>query len=105
MASRFWVGSSGVYSDTAHWASSSGGAGGQSVPGTGDTAIIDGHASGLNGGPLTIDQNVTVISFTWGAAIGTIDNSGNFNVTVSQANSNAFNGSGTGGGGQRVISG
>lgn len=96
MAARFWVGGSGDFSDTAHWSATSGGAGGQSVPGTGDTVTVDGHASGLNTGTLTIDQNVTVISFTWGAAIGTIDNSGNFNFTVSQAAGNGFSGSGTG---------
>jgi hypothetical protein len=94
-AARFWVGSTGAFSDTAHWSATSGGAGGQSVPGTGDTATIDNHASGLNGGTLTIDQNVSVITLTWSTAVGTIDNSGNFNVTVSQAAGNAFNGSGT----------
>lgn len=94
MAARFWVGGSGNFSDTAHWAAGSGTAGGNSVPGTGDTVTIDNHASGLNGGTLTIDQNVTVQSFSWLTAVGTIDNSGNFNFTMSVA-SNAFNGSGT----------
>ncbi len=95
MANRFWVGSSGVFSDTAHWASTSGGAGGQTVPSTADTVTVDGHASGLNGGTLTIDQAVTVISFTWSAAVGTIDNSGNFNLTLSQASGASFTGSGS----------
>lgn len=96
MASRFWVGGSGNFSDTAHWAATSGGAGGQTVPGTGDTVTVDNHASGLNGGTLTINQNVSVVSFTWGAAVGTIDNSGNFNVTTSQAAGDSFSGSGSG---------
>lgn len=94
-AARFWVGGTGVYSDTAHWSATSGGAGGQTVPGTGDTVTIDAHASGLNGGTLTVDQTITVQSISWGAAIGTIDNIGNFNVTVSSATI-GFNGSGTG---------
>lgn len=36
MASRYWVGDSGDWSDTAHWATSSGGAPGASVPGGSD---------------------------------------------------------------------
>ncbi len=94
MAARFWVGGSGSFSDTAHWSGTSGGAGGQTVPSTGDAVTIDSHASGLNGGTLTIDQNVTIQSFLWQTAVGTIDNSGNFNFTMSVA-TNAFNGSGT----------
>jgi hypothetical protein len=94
MANRFWVGGSGNWSDTAHWASTSGGAGGQTVPGTADVATIDGHASGLNGGTLTIDADITVNTLIWGAAVGTIDNSGNRNVTIT--GSTGFSGSGSG---------
>lgn len=95
-AARFWVGSTGNFSDTAHWSATSGGAGGQTVPVAGDTITIDNHASGLNGGTLTIDQNVSCVTLTWSTAVGTIDNSGNFNVTVSQGGgTNGFIGSGT----------
>jgi hypothetical protein len=93
-AVRCWVGGTGVFSDTAHWAAACGGAGGQTVPSTGDAVTVDNNASGLNGGTLTIDQNVTVQTFSWGTAVGTIDNSGNFNFTMSVA-TNAFFGSGT----------
>lgn len=41
MASRYWIGNDGDFSDTDHWSTSSGGSGGASVPGTNDTAIFD----------------------------------------------------------------
>ena len=43
VASRFWVGGTGTWdaSDTTHWAATSGGAGGQSVPGSSDS--VTGH--------------------------------------------------------------
>lgn len=94
MASRFWVGGTGSFTDTAHWSALSGSTGGQSVPGSSDTATWDG-ASG--GGACTIDgAAITVQSMTMGAFTGTWDNSvNNVNITVT-ANGNAFNGSGTG---------
>lgn len=94
MAARFWVGGTGNWSDAAHWSLTSGGAGGETVPGSGDAVTIDAHASGLNGGTLTIDQVITVQAITWGAAVGTIDNSGNHNVTVTATP--WFSGTGTG---------
>lgn len=93
MANRFWVGGTGNFNDTAHWATTSGGAGGQTVPGSGDAILVDNHASGLNGGTLTIDIDITAQSFNWTAAVGTIDNSANHNVTLSATA--GFNGSGT----------
>lgn len=76
MASRFWVGGTGTWdaSDTTHWASSSNGAGGQSVPGSSDTVTFDGSSGG---GTVTVNTNITlaatVPAFTMGAFTGTID--------------------------------
>ena len=46
MADRFWVGGSGTWdaSDKTHWAASSGGAGGESIPGSNDTVIFDSNS-------------------------------------------------------------
>lgn len=44
MATRFWVGGAGLYNSTAHWSTTSGGAGGASVPTNVDTAVFDGNS-------------------------------------------------------------
>lgn len=42
MATRYWIGSSlGTWNNTANWSTSSGGAGGASVPTTGDDVVVD----------------------------------------------------------------
>lgn len=41
MADRYWVGNSGLWNDIDHWAATSGGAGGESVPDDEDDVIID----------------------------------------------------------------
>jgi len=92
VANRFWVGGTGSWSDTAHWATTSGGAGGQTVPVFSDVVTVDNHASGLNGGTLTVDQTVNVTSITAGSANGTI-NFGSNNVTTSASPGVSFGGS------------
>jgi hypothetical protein len=91
MASRFWVGSTGTWdaSDTTHWAATSGGAGGQSVPGSGDTVTFDGSSGG---GTVTVNFGgpITIQSLTMGAFTGTWDNSVNNNNFVITNNGNAF---------------
>lgn len=57
MADRYWVGGSGNWNDTAHWSTSSGGAGGASVPNTSDNVYID-ENSDSNG--LNINLNVNL---------------------------------------------
>lgn len=44
MANRYWVGDSGTYTDTAHWAASSGGANGQSAPTSADDVFFDANS-------------------------------------------------------------
>jgi len=89
MAARFWVGGTGTWdaSDTTHWASSSGGAGGQSVPGSGDTVTLDGSSGG---GTITVAYDPTVTSITMGAFTGTLD------MNTRNPTMQTFNGSGTG---------
>lgn len=91
MAARFWVGGSGTWdaSDTSHWAATSGGASGASVPGSGDTVTLDGSSGG---GTVTVNTNVNVTSITMGAFTGTLDFATN-NNTVTLV---TFSGSGTG---------
>lgn len=95
MANRFWVGGTGTWdaSDTTHWAATSNGAGGQSVPGTGDTVTFDGSSGG---GTVTVNTTVAVQSITCGAFTGTLDFSANDNnVTLSTATGFSGTGSGT----------
>lgn len=96
MASRFWVGGTGTWdaSDTTHWAASSGGAGGQSVPGSTDTVTFDGSSGG---GTVTVNFGglITIQSLTCGAFTGTLDFAANDNsVTLTAAG--GFSGSGAG---------
>lgn len=84
MAARFWVGGTGVWSNTARWSATSGGAGGASVPGTGDTATFNASSGG---GTATVDSNVdiqtlTMTGFTGVLAFGTNTISVNSTGTV-----------------------
>lgn len=54
---RYWIaGTAAYWNNTANWSSSSGGAGGSSVPGASDTAYFDGNGLGND----TLDVNVSV---------------------------------------------
>lgn len=91
IASRFWVGGTGTWdaADTTHWSATSGGGGGASVPGSGDTVTLNGSSGG---GTVTVNTTVDVTSITMGAFTGTLDFATNDNnVTVS-----TFSGTGTG---------
>lgn len=48
MAVRYWRGGSGNWADTSHWATTSGGAGGASVPGSSDDVIFDANSFSVN---------------------------------------------------------
>jgi hypothetical protein len=90
MANRYWVGGSGDWdaSDTTHWASSSGGAGGQSVPGASDDVIFDASSGG---GVVAMVYDLTIKSLTCGAFTGSLS-SGAYNPTMESL---ACGGSGT----------
>lgn len=96
-ASRFWVGGTGTWdsSTTTHWASTTGGAGGQSVPGSADAVTID-ASSGAGTITVNFGGTITIQSLTCGAMGMTLDFSVfNNNVTLSTG-ANAFSGTGTG---------
>jgi len=92
MANKFWVGGTGSWSDTAHWATSSGTAGGTGIPATGDVITFDANS----GGGVVTGDVVTGLSFASlaaGAFGGTLDFSGtNPNLTFTTS----MNLSGTG---------
>lgn len=93
MAARFWVGGTGTWdaSDTTHWAATSGGAGGQTVPGSGDSATFDASSGG---GTVTVDTTVNLVSgsITFGAFTGTLD----FATNNNDVTCGAVSGTGTG---------
>lgn len=76
-ADRYWVGGTGNWdsSTTANWSTTSGGASGASVPGSGDNAILD-----QAGSVVTITVSTTVTDVTWSNGTlktdGAGDNSG-----------------------------
>jgi hypothetical protein len=51
---KFWVGNSGNWDDTAHWALSSGGAGGAGAPTSSDDVIFDSNSFTISGQVVTI---------------------------------------------------
>lgn len=67
MADRFWVGGTNNVNAANVWASTSGGAGGASAPGTGDRAIFDGNSGNVT---VTINANQTIGSFSCTAGTG-----------------------------------
>lgn len=85
MANRYWVGGTGNWSDTARWATTSGGAGGASVPGAADNAFFDansgtGTATTTTGATCII---VTLNSSTLNLVLGdNFTHTGRFNFTL-----------------------
>lgn len=55
MATRYWIGGSGNWNDTSNWSSSSGGAGGASVPTSTDNVVIDSNSGFGSGGTITLN--------------------------------------------------
>lgn len=85
---RYWISvAASNWNNTANWSTTSGGAGGSSVPGSSDLVIFDG-AGGRNGN-CTVDIVPTVARITVSGYTGTIDLNGN-NLTVSGTTNNTF---------------
>ena len=86
MAEKFWVGGAGDWSNTAHWASTSGGAGGKAVPTSIDNVTFDSNSgTGLvtgSGSKPCLDFNVLdTIPSTLGLRLtGTLYLHGNLNM-------------------------
>lgn len=85
MATKFWVGGTGSWSDTTHWATSTGGAGSTGIPATGDSVTFDASSGG---GVVTCDvvSGLSLLSLTAGVFAGTLDFSGtNPNLTFTRS--------------------
>ncbi len=91
MANRYWRGGTGTWdlTDTSHWSTTSGGAGGASVPTNADAVIFDNN-SGT--GTTTVNDSVVCASLTTTSYNGTISIANGQRITVS---GNVTIGSGT----------
>jgi hypothetical protein len=70
--SRFWIGGTGNWTDTAHWSTSSGGTGGASVPTSTVDAYID---SSSGGGTITINSTANTLDLDFTGFTGTFTSS------------------------------
>lgn len=87
-ADRYWVGGTGNWNNTARWSTTSGGAGGASVPVAGDNIFID-----ANSGSGTITINVAAVcnNLSWTSNALTINGTGTNTLTIN-GNLSAGNG-------------
>lgn len=70
---RYWVGGTGNWDDTTHWASASGGAGGASMPIPHDRVFLDGNSGG---GTITVNMKRPVKDLVCTGFTGTLAMSG-----------------------------
>jgi hypothetical protein len=93
-ASRFWIAAGAAnWNNTANWSTTSGGAGGSTVPGSSDVAFFD----ALGAGNCTITANVTVNGISVNGYTGTITQQAGSNVTVAATGYSQTTGTFTGG--------
>jgi len=78
VASRYWVGGTGNWSNTAHWSTSSGGSSGASAPGSTDDVFFDGNSGS---GVSTMDNGQTVNSLTASSYAGQLALAGDLVVS------------------------
>ena len=83
MADRYWVGDGGNWSaGPNHWASSSGGSPGSSVPSTGDQVFIDSNSFSTDGETITQDQSVEVLNISFVPERAFIFTTSGYSITV-----------------------
>lgn len=70
MAARFWVGGTGNWSDTTHWSTTTGGAGGAAVPTSADDVTVDSN-SGTGTYTITGDVAINVNNLTFNPSSST----------------------------------
>ncbi|MDI3211757.1 hypothetical protein [Arthrobacter sp. AL12] len=80
MASRFWRGGSGSWTDTSHWSTTSGGASGASVPTSSDDAVFDANSFTANGQSVSVNAATLSVDDLSFATVA-------YNVTLSGPNS------------------
>jgi gliding motility-associated-like protein len=61
----FWIGGSGNWSDSTHWARKSGGVGGFAVPTSNDNVIFDSKSFTSDGEEVLIEGNATCLNMSW----------------------------------------
>lgn len=90
MAARFWVGGSGTWdaADTTHWAATSNGAGGQTVPGSSDTVTFDTNSGAA--AVVTLNTSPTVQSVTRTGTVALTLTLGANTITVNTATGWSF---------------
>lgn len=95
MANRFWVGGNGTWDaiNTANWSTTSGGAGGASVPGVADDAILD-AASGS--AVVTLGANASVRRLLLNNVFTGTLAFNNFTISIAGNNASVFTGSSVG---------
>ena len=59
-ADRYWVGGTGNWNQTSHWSTSTGGVGGETVPGSGDNAYVDASSAAASF-TITVNTAASVI--------------------------------------------
>lgn len=98
MASHFWIGGTGNWSDTSHWSLTSGGAGGTAVPTSSDSVTIDANSGAT--ATITVDvPGAICASLSIGNTVKILDTVG---LTVV---GNVSNNSSSGGGESILING
>jgi fibronectin-binding autotransporter adhesin len=70
MATRFWVGGAGNWSSTTKWSTTSGGAGGASVPTSVDDAVFDANSGGKFTATVDTAQSVASLTITPSSGAG-----------------------------------
>jgi hypothetical protein len=84
MPARYWVGGTGTWgTGTTNWAATSGGAGGETAPGTGDDVFIDSESNvGTGAFTITISGTVNCASLTVSGLDGTLTMAGSAAQTL-----------------------
>ncbi|MBK8808132.1 MAG: hypothetical protein IPO21_16505 [Bacteroidales bacterium] len=68
-ANRYWVGGAGAWTDKSHWAVSSGGVGGATVPTATDDVYFDQQSFSAAGQMVAVKNNLYCKSFNWTSSV------------------------------------
>ena len=83
MANRFWVGNGGNWSDnTNHWAASSGGAPGASLPTSADNVYFDALSFSLGSQTVTVGADANCLDMDWTGATNSPTLAGTFAIYI-----------------------
>ena len=82
MADRFWIGDTGNTNDTANWSTSSGGAGGASIPTLVDNAIFDNNSFSTTGLTVTVNAAFSCFNLDFSAVTNNPTFAGNQTLNI-----------------------